>query len=100
VTNPEYRSGKVLLMPYQDTDLDMLALTLVDLRATTEAMRRSVTNAQASVEHYRHTRSSDRLTDIADCLTHLRREAGVALESTRHAEQSIGVLIAQPRTES
>jgi hypothetical protein len=30
----------------------MLALMLVDLRATTEAMRRSVTNAQASLEHY------------------------------------------------
>jgi len=87
-------------MPDQDTDLDILALTLVDLRATTESMRRSVTNAQASVEQYRHTRSSDRLTDIADCLNHLRREAGVVLESTRHAEQSIGTLLARPRTES
>ena len=87
-------------MSHQDFDLDLLALTLVDLRATTEAMRRSVTNAQASVEHYRHTLSDDRLTDIADCLTHLRREAGVALESTRHAEQSIGALLARPRTES
>ena len=83
-----------------DNELDILALTLVDLRATTESMRRSVTNAQASVEHYRHTRSTDRLTDIADCLSHLRREAGIVIESTGHAEQSVGTLLGLATTDS
>jgi len=87
-------------MPNDDPELEMLALTLMDLRATTESMRRSVTNAQASVEQYRHIQSSDRLADIADCLSHLRREAGVAIESTGHAERSVGTLLGRAATDS
>ena len=46
----------------------------MDLRATTEAMRRTITNAQSSIEQFRHTHAADRLDDINDCLTQLRAE--------------------------
>jgi hypothetical protein len=69
--------------------LELLAVSLMDLRATTESMRRSVTNAQSSIEQYRHTRAADRLADIADCLQQLRREATNVSTVTEHAERAL-----------
>jgi len=59
-----------------ENHLELLAVVLVDLRATADAMKRSITNAQSSVEQYRHTHQPELLGDIADCLDHLKREGG------------------------
>ena len=79
-----------------DDALELLSLNVMDIRSTVEAMRRSVTGAQSSIEQYRHTKGMDRLLDIQDCLAELVQE-GVALEeSVAHAKKYLQELIAPP----
>ena len=73
--------------PLKDDDLQLLSVMLMDLRSTVEAMRRSVTNAQSSIEQYRHTQSQLHLEDIADCLFQLRRECTIVTDSAAKADQ-------------
>ena len=81
-------------MPDHDP-LELLAVSLMDLRATTDSMRRTITNAQSSIEQYRHTRAADRLADIADCLQQLRAEATNVTNVTGQAEKALKQLAEQ-----
>jgi hypothetical protein len=74
----------------------MLAVSLVDLRATIDSMKRSVTNAQSSVEQFRHTGSQDQIDDIAKCFASLTREAGTVTEAVAVAEPQLEVLRGPP----
>lgn len=58
---------------------------MVDARATVESMRRSVTNAQSSIEQFRHTRDKAQLDDIRDCLNRIRQECADVIESVTEA---------------
>ena len=70
----------------------MLAVSLVDLRATIDSMKRSVTNAQSSVEQFRHTQSQDQIDDIANCFVSLTREAGTVNEAVAVATPQLEAL--------
>ena len=82
-----------------DDALEVLAVTIMDIRSTVESMRRSVTGAQSSIEQYRHTQSKDRLVDIADCLAQLTQEAVVLEESLKHGNRDLEGLLAPPTEE-
>lgn len=60
-----------------DHDLELLALTLMDVLATVQSMRRTVTNAQAGIERLRHGRSNELLDDLKRCLTQLSNEVAI-----------------------
>jgi hypothetical protein len=79
-----------------DMDLDLLAVTLMDIRAMTESFRRSVTNAQSSIEQFRHTSSKHHLADIQSCLTQIRQEAGTVVDSASEAETPLRALLDRP----
>ena len=76
--------------------LEILAATLMDIRATVESMRRSVTNAQSSVEQFRHTTDVSRLDDIADCLEQLRKESAIVTHAATLGDDSILALRDDP----
>ena len=63
------------------SDLDMLSVTMMDVRATVESMRRSVTSAQADVERLRHGVDADVIADLRRCLDALATETTVVQES-------------------
>ena len=71
----------------------MLSVTVMDIRATIESMLRSVTNAQSSIELFRHTRRKEALDDIGDCLTRIARDADAVSESTAHAKEPLTLLL-------
>ena len=73
-------------------DLEMLAVTLVDLRATIDSMKRSVTNAQSSVEQFRHTQNQDQIRDIANCFATLKSEVSTVTETLSTAEPQLEAL--------
>ena len=79
-----------------DDALELLSVTFMDIRATVDSMRRSVTSAQSSIEQYRHTKAKDRLEDIADCLAQLTQEVVVLEESIKHAKKDVEGLLAPP----
>jgi hypothetical protein len=74
------------------TELELLAVTLVDIRASIDAMKRSVTNAQSSVEQFRHTQNQEQIEDIADCFVNLTREAAEVTEAITSAGPQIDAL--------
>lgn len=82
-------------MPVADADLELLATTLMDIRATVDSMRRSLTNAQSSIEQYRHTRSKDVLSDVSNCLEYLTDEGSGVSEAIAEATRAIQVLLSR-----
>jgi hypothetical protein len=74
-------------------DLELLAANLMDIRSMSESLRRSITNAQSSVEQLRHVRAEKPLLDIADCLRAIRKEAGYVLESADAAQKPLDALL-------
>ena len=76
-------------------DLELLAVNLMDIRSMTESLRRSITNAQSSVEQFRHRPDQKLLIDIADCLRAIRTEVGFALESADEAQKPLDALLSQ-----
>ena len=52
-------------------------------------MRRSIANAQGSIEHFRHTRGQEPLADIADCLGHLAEETIAVTEAVAEAQKPL-----------
>ena len=59
----------------------------------TESLRRSITNAQSSVEQLRHNLADKSLLDIADCLRAIRQEVGYVLESADAAQKPLDALL-------
>ena len=73
-------------------NLELLAVNLMDIRSLTESLRRSITNAQSSVEQFRHRPDAKQLMDIADCLRAIRKEVGFVLESADGAQKPLDAL--------
>jgi archaellum component FlaC len=65
---------------------------MIDVRATVESMRRSVTNAQSSIEQLRHTHDKVQLDDISDCLKQITNECAVVTESVSEAKKPLAEL--------
>ncbi|HEY5618735.1 MAG TPA: hypothetical protein VIK60_12385 [Vicinamibacterales bacterium] len=74
--------------------LQLLAVTLVDIRATIDAQKRAVTNAQSSVEQFRHTKGKDSLGDIADCLKTIAADNRDLVDAVATADKTVKALIA------
>jgi hypothetical protein len=72
--------------------LEFLSVILMDVRSTIESMRRSITNAQSSVEQCRHSTAASTLRDIASCLSQLRQEARTVTESADAADEPLQAL--------
>jgi hypothetical protein len=79
-------------------DFELLAANLMDIRSMTESLRRSITNAQSSVEQFRHRPDKKQLVDIADCLRAIRREGGYAIESADEAQKQLEALLSNLAT--
>ena len=74
--------------------LQLLAVTLVDIRATVDAQKRSVTHAQSSVEQFRHTKEKGSLEDIADCLKTITNDNRDLVDAITVADNALNTLIA------
>ena len=75
-----------------DAHLELLAVLMMDVRATVESMRRSVTNAQSSIEQFRHTRDKAQLDDITDCLKQIVEESTDVTEAVAEAKKPLAEL--------
>jgi hypothetical protein len=73
-------------------DLEVLAVLMMDVRATVESMRRSITNTQSSIEQFRHTHGRAQLDDIKECLEQLVEECAVVTEAATEAGKPIAKL--------
>ena len=71
---------------------------MMDVRATVESMRRSVTNAQSSIEQLRHTYAATQVADIKDCLEQILKEAGAITDTTTEAKKPLAQLEMKPTT--
>lgn len=81
-------------------DLELVAVMLVDMRATVDSMKRTITHAQSSVEQFRHVPEKAYLLDIADCLNQLLRESRTVADTTAQASEPLGNLLNRPSDES
>ena len=73
--------------------LEHLSVILMDIRGTVESMRRSITNAQSSIEQCRHKPTESTIKDIANCLSQLRQEASTVTESADSADDPMHALL-------
>jgi hypothetical protein len=77
----------------QSDHLEVLAVMLVDVRATVDAQRRAVTNAQASIEQFRHTRAKASIDEIAECLDQLSDDARAVNEAASEARNTLRAIM-------
>ena len=78
----------------QPDRIEILAVMLVDLRATLDAQKRCIVSAQASAEEYRLDRDQQSLDDIASALTELTEQARVVADGLTEATSVLrGVLL-------
>ena len=61
----------------QPDQIDLVAVMLLDLRATSDAQKRCIASAQASAEEYRVGRDPRSLDDIGDALAKAAEQARV-----------------------
>jgi hypothetical protein len=73
-------------------DLELLSVLMMDIRAAWESMRRSVTNAQSSIEQFRHTRDKAQLDDISNCLQQITAGCAAITESFTETKKPIAGL--------
>jgi hypothetical protein len=62
---------------------------MMDVRATVESMRRSITNTQSSIEQFRHTRGKEQIEDVQNCLTQLTHECRIITEAIAEAKKPL-----------
>lgn len=74
-------------------EFEIVAVALVDMRATVEAIRRNLTSAQSSVEQHRHIRSKATLADIDDCITDLTHNARALTDIAADARKAVDAVI-------
>ena len=67
--------------------IELLAVMLVDLRATIDAQKRAIVSAQASAEEYRIARDQRSLADIGDTLSQLTDQAHVLSDGLNEARK-------------
>ena len=77
----------------QSDHLEVLAVMLVDIRAAVDAQKRAVTNAQASIEQFRHTRAKASLDDIAESLKHLSDDGRAVTEAAAEADTTLRAIV-------
>jgi hypothetical protein len=82
--------------PSQPTQLDILAVTLVDLRATIDAQKRCIVSAQASAEEFRAGGSRASLDDIADTLAQLDEHARALNDGLKETMRLLRELMGEP----
>jgi CHASE3 domain sensor protein len=80
--------------PPNDDPLELLAVTLVDIRATIDAQKRAVVHAQSSVEQFRHTKGKELLDDIVDCLQTIATDNRDLVDAVSVADAAVEALIA------
>lgn len=83
-------------MPDRSNHLDLLAVTLIDIRATIEDQHRAIRNAQASLDKFRYTQNPDALRDLASCIGVIRDHAATLATSTAWADEGIQRLQGDP----
>jgi phage-related protein len=79
-----------------DAELEILAVTLVDMRATTDSIKRSIVHAQSSIEQYRHTQSRAMLKDIESCLIEIRDSYKFLPQAATDADEALRALLDRP----
>ena len=72
-----------------DDDLELLAVLMMDVRATVDSMRRSITNTQSSIEQFRHTHRKEQIDDVQKCLEQLTDECRVITEAIAEAKKPL-----------
>lgn len=77
----------------QSDHLEVLAVMLVDIRAAVDAQKRAITNAQASIEQFRHTRATASLDDIAESLKQLSEDGRAVTEAAAEADTSLHAIM-------
>jgi uncharacterized phage infection (PIP) family protein YhgE len=77
----------------QSDHLEVLAVMLVDIRAAVDAQKRAVTNAQASIEQFRHTRAKASLDDILESLKHLSDDGRAVTEAAAEADTTLRAIV-------
>jgi hypothetical protein len=73
----------------RDHDLQLLAVLMMDVRATVDSMRRSITNTQSSIEQFRHTHSKEQIDDVQKCLEQLTDDCRVITEAVAEARKPL-----------
>ena len=71
----------------QPNQIDLLAVMLVDLRATIDAQKRLIVTAQASTEEYRVRVGRESLDDIGDSLAQLTEQMRVLSDGLNEARK-------------
>jgi len=69
----------------QPERIELLAVMLVDLRATIDAQKRCIVSAQASAEEYRAVHDPRSLDDIADALAQLTEQTRAVSNGLKEA---------------
>jgi hypothetical protein len=77
----------------QADHLEVLAVMLVDIRAAVDAQKRAVTNAQASIEQFRHARAKASLDDIAESLNHMSEDGRAVTEAAAEADSTLRAIV-------
>ena len=77
------------LVSDRSNHLDLLAVTLVDIRATIEDQHRAIRNAQASLDKFQYTQDRDVLRDITSCIGVIRDHAATLATATSWADEAI-----------
>lgn len=77
-------------------DAELLSVTLVDVQATLESIRRSLANAQASLELFRHSPSREALKHVAHGLEQLHRECEFLGDAGSVSRRLLRALLEEP----
>ena len=77
----------------QSDHLEVLAVMLVDIRAAVDAQKRAITNAQASIEQFRHTHAKASLDDIAESLKQLSEDGRAVTEAAAEADTTLRAIV-------
>ena len=82
-------------MAQQSTDyLNILAVTLVDVRRAIDHGKRTVVNAQSSIEQFRHTSDRQSCEDVERCIEELVDAANQLRESLIAGQKLVVTLLA------
>ena len=76
--------------PDKADQIELLAVMLVDLRATVDAEKRAIVTAQASAEEFRIARDRQSLADIEMTLAQLKDYVRVLTEGLKEATKVLG----------
>jgi hypothetical protein len=73
-----------------------LAVILIDIRASVDALRRMIIQAQSRLERFRDGREPGYLDDVAVSLAQVTRQTDDLIDQTRDADKVLHVLMTDP----